>query len=589
MDRTSLSSPEVAITFLSYGMVVHTHAMGQSRRWISPLYKLNNLKCCTNIRTVCKHLSRSISLRSIKPLLVFVSFAAYVLLSTSTAFASTHCPGSPTKDTVLYQTWNNCIGEITFGSGTKLIGKFRDGILFDGKRVLPSGKVMKVGNGYSKKSRPSSPLRTGFVRLPEEKRKLIQSELKVLRLYSSTVDGLYGKGTENALRRYNSQYAGNADLTSKSNVATLYADILKSQPNTEDTATIAAEPAETEKLTEQSQTLIAEATTAAKEVPKAKVTTDTMLASFERQEYLKANTLAQELAADGDATAQFYLGLMFAEGLGTLQISKSAHMWFNIASLNGSPEATSARNSIAETMSQTAVEEAQEMALLCIQSKYADCGLIVRPKTSTKATQTTLAKDGTALRNNFNAQTALRRKQLQYALKKLGVYSSIVDGLWGKNTSNAFTNYIKINSEEAANADALFENILSKVVVPTQFEVPKKQKPKSTVAKKAAPKTYSAPRGWTTFTGNPQMSYEQAKAICKPIADNAWDRTAGVQYDTTYNCNVWGSNSVNCRSYSGPSSAAEGLAAGLATGFAKAAASKRAFSSCMAQYGWKKK
>ena len=94
-----------------------------------------------------------------------------------------------------------------------------------------------------------------------------------------------------------------------------------------------------------------------------------MLAAFESQQYMEANTMAQELAAGGDATAQYYLGRMFAEGLGTLQISKSAHMWFNIASLNGSAEAVTARNSVADTMSQTAVEEAQEMALLCIQSK----------------------------------------------------------------------------------------------------------------------------------------------------------------------------------------------------------------------------
>lgn len=265
-------------------------------------------------------------------------------------------------------------------------------------------------------------------------------------------------------------------------------------------------------------------------------------------------------------------------------------MWFNIASLNGNAEAIAERERVSAQMSQTAIEEAQDMALLCIQSKYADCGLeAVRNKVLPAAQKLQEISDGSGIRDHFKSQTLLRRKQLQYALKKLGIYSSVVDGLWGNNTLNAFTNYITINDEKVTNSEELFDDILSKVDVPSKFAAPKQSKPKQIIKTQPKKKTFRAPKGWTTFSGNPQMSYEQAKAICKPIADNAWDSTAGVQYDTTYNCNVWGSNSVNCRSYSGPSSAAEGLAAGLATGFAKAAASKRAFSSCMAQYGWKKK
>ena len=53
----------------------------------------------------------------------------------------------------------------------------------------------------------------------------------------TTIDGLYGRGTEAALRAYNKQYLNNADLTVKANVDALYADLLKPQPETEDTAT----------------------------------------------------------------------------------------------------------------------------------------------------------------------------------------------------------------------------------------------------------------------------------------------------------------------------------------------------------------
>ena len=37
-------------------------------------------------------------------------------------------------------------------------------------------------------------------------------------------------------------------------------------------------------------------------------------------------------------------------------------------------------------------------------------------------------------RNDFNALNSTRRKQLQYGLKKLGYYTSTVDGKYGPNT-----------------------------------------------------------------------------------------------------------------------------------------------------------
>jgi len=323
-----------------------------------------------------------------------------------------------------------------------------------------------------------------------------------------------------------------------------------------------------------------------------------MLAAFESQQYIEANAMAQELAAGGDATAQYYLGRMFAEGLGTLQISKTAHMWFNIASLNGSAEAVTARNSVADTMSQTAVEEAQEMALLCIQSKYADCGLTIKPKASTKAAQAaSTITDGSTVRNDFKAQTALRRKQLQYALKKLGVYSSTVDGLWGNNTSNAFTNYIKINSEEAANAEALFVSILSKVDVPTRFAAPRKLS-KSIGGKHGNnPATSSADSHRTVNTGglrplidNPSISGAQALAICEPQAkmagENASRSYRSTSYGSSVNCSGYGYN-INCNVNDNSGGFWGGFADGLGKGMARREARDAALNSCLAQYGWK--
>lgn len=187
-----------------------------------------------------------------------------------------------------------------------------------------------------------------------------------------------------------------------------------------------------------------------------------------------------------------------------------------------------------------------------------------------------------ALKKSFEAQTPLRKKQIQHALKKLGVYSSTVDGLWGKNTSNAFTNYIKINSEEATNAEALFASILSKVDVPSRFAEP--SKPRESVVKKPAPQLHAAPTGWTTFSAATSVTWEQADTICEPIAKNARSG-ANVNFNNNIRCTESFGN-YNCSR--GPSGAAAGFLQGFAKGMAKKNAYKNTYTSCMAQYGWKK-
>ena len=55
-------------------------------------------------------------------------------------------------------------------------------------------------------------------------------------------------------------------------------------------------------------------------------------------------------------------------------------MWFNVASLNGNQEAYEQRSAIAAIMRPAVIEEAQSMAVKCIQTSYKDCGLIIEPK-----------------------------------------------------------------------------------------------------------------------------------------------------------------------------------------------------------------
>ena len=58
-------------------------------------------------------------------------------------------------------------------------------------------------------------------KFPQSQRKRIQSNLKDLGYYRSTIDGLYGRGTSGALTAYNKKHLGSADLKKSYNVVTL--------------------------------------------------------------------------------------------------------------------------------------------------------------------------------------------------------------------------------------------------------------------------------------------------------------------------------------------------------------------------------
>ena len=179
----------------------------------------------------------------------------------------------------------------------------------------------------------------------------------------------------------------------------------------------------------------------------------------------------------------------------------------------------------------------------------------------------------------------MRGKQLQYALKKLGVYSSSVDGLWGNGTSTAFSNYIKINDLKASSGEDVFASVLSKVDVPTAFAAPKRKIVKKTPVQNNRTKDTA---GLRAIIDNPPVTGAQAKAICEPQAKMAGrNADSGVSSSTRTRCTSFG-YSINCRSSSGPSSAAEGIAMGLFSGLARRDARNAVMKSCLAQYGWKK-
>ena len=85
------------------------------------------------------------------------------------------------------------------------------------------------------------------------------------------------------------------------------------------------------------------------------------------------------------------------------------------------------------------------------------------------ASATNVAAKSSNFKGEYRSQSALKRKQLQYALKKLGFYSSSVDGLWGKGTSSAIVEYAQSNGVGGNSPSSVFNSILSKVDVPSSF------------------------------------------------------------------------------------------------------------------------
>ena len=80
------------------------------------------------------------------------------------------------------------------------------------------------------------------------------------------------------------------------------------------------------------------------------------------------------LAADqGDAQAQNNLGLMYDNGQGVVQDYVRAHMWFNLSAFNGYSDASQYRDEVAKKLNSSQIQQAQEMAQRCQASSYQQC------------------------------------------------------------------------------------------------------------------------------------------------------------------------------------------------------------------------
>ena len=92
------------------------------------------------------------------------------------------------------------------------------------------------------------------------------------------------------------------------------------------------------------------------------------------QDYAEAVKLYRLAAEQGYASAQNNLGWMYDNGNGVLQNNILSHMWYNIASANGNKRSSEWRDKIATKMTSADISKAQAMAKVCMSSGYKNCG-----------------------------------------------------------------------------------------------------------------------------------------------------------------------------------------------------------------------
>src|SRR5512143_3606455 len=85
-------------------------------------------------------------------------------------------------------------------------------------------------------------------------------------------------------------------------------------------------------------------------------------AAIKRRDYASALRLIRPLAEQGDANAQYTLGVFYDNGLGVPQDKVRAYMWFNLSAAQGREGAAAFRDLIARRMTPVQIAEAQKLA-----------------------------------------------------------------------------------------------------------------------------------------------------------------------------------------------------------------------------------
>src|SRR5262245_42524333 len=85
-------------------------------------------------------------------------------------------------------------------------------------------------------------------------------------------------------------------------------------------------------------------------------------AAFEQRDYQEALVELQPLAEQGDARAQYLVGIIYRDGLGVQTDFVTAYAWLHVAAAHGQPQAASARDGMSWRLTPSEIDEAQRLA-----------------------------------------------------------------------------------------------------------------------------------------------------------------------------------------------------------------------------------
>ena len=91
------------------------------------------------------------------------------------------------------------------------------------------------------------------------------------------------------------------------------------------------------------------------------------------QNYKTAVKWYRLAAEQGFAVAQSKLGWMYDEGKGVIKDYSLAHMWWNVAASQGNKNAKNNRDIVEKRMTPADISNAQRLARECVKKKYKGC------------------------------------------------------------------------------------------------------------------------------------------------------------------------------------------------------------------------
>ena len=81
----------------------------------------------------------------------------------------------------------------------------------------------------------------------------------------------------------------------------------------------------------------------------------------------------RRLAEQGNASAQYNLGVMYSNGEGVPQNNVRAYVWYSVAAAQGDETARTNRDIISDRLTPDQLARGQDMATRCFESDYQDC------------------------------------------------------------------------------------------------------------------------------------------------------------------------------------------------------------------------